>query len=192
MARQPRNWILGAPYHIMMRGNRKSIIFHESKDFTKYLDILQLTYEQFPYILHSYCLMNNHLHLLLEPINHSPTVLFRKINTSYALYYNKKYDVTGHLYQDRFQAKLVDSTSYLLGVSKYIHLNPVEAKLVKEPEHYPWSSYSSYYHQKKNPLITTDKILSFFPDASPDHYNEFILRKRTYKEQEQADTFLKP
>jgi putative transposase len=192
MPRQPRNWFPGATYHVMMRGNRKSPIFHESKDFRKYLDYLQVSSERFPFILHSYCLMHNHIHLLLETIEHSPGQLFRKVNTAFALYYNRKYDVVGHLFQGRYKAKLVDTTSYLLGVSKYIHLNPVEAKLVKDPAQYPWSSYSSYYLQKENPLIHTDKILSFFPDSSPAHYNEFIHRKLTYKEEEQAKEFLRP
>ncbi|WP_456273101.1 transposase [Bacillus sp. AK031] len=192
MPRQPRNWSPGSTYHIMMRGNRKSVIFHESKDYRNYLNLLQRSSKQNPFLLHSYCLMNNHIHLLLETIQASPTVIFQQINTCYAMYYNKKYNAVGHLFQDRFKAKHVDTTSYLLGVSKYIHLNPIEANLVRQPELYPWSSYSSYYHQQDNPLIHTEKILSFFPEAPSTHYNEFIRRKLTYKEKEEAETFLRP
>ncbi|WP_409252212.1 transposase [Bacillus sp. SCS-153A] len=192
MPRQPRKWIPNATYHFMMRGNRKSIIFHEPTDFQNYLNLLDRSSKSHPFRLHSFCLMNNHIHLLLETMKDPPTQLFRQINTCYAMYYNKKYDSVGHLFQGRFKAKHVDTTSYLLGVSKYIHLNPVEANLVKQPELYPWSSYSAYYHQHRVPLVHTEKILSFFPESSPSRYNEYVRRQLTYEEKELAKTFLRP
>ncbi|TYR75238.1 transposase [Rossellomorea vietnamensis] len=192
MPRQARNWSLGATYHIMMRGNRKSQIFHEPKDYQNYLNLLQRSSRNAPFLLHSHCLMNNHIHLLLQTLKHTPTNIFRPVNTCYAMYYNHKYNAVGHLFQGRFKAKLVDTTSYLLGVSKYIHLNPVEANLVKKPEHYPWSSYPAFYQQKYDPLVHTEKVLSFFPDSPASSYNEFILRKLTYQEQEEAATYLRP
>jgi putative transposase len=192
MPRQPRKWIPGATYHIMMRGNRKALIFHEPKDYRNFLNILSRSSKKNPFLLHSYCLMNNHIHLLLETIAVPPTAIFQQVNTCYAMYYNKKYDAVGHLFQGRFKAKHVDTPSYLLGVSKYIHLNPVEANLVRQPELYPWSSYPAYLLKQQNPLVHTGKILSFFPECPQSQYNEFIMRKLNYEEQEQAATYLRP
>ncbi|WP_417168673.1 REP-associated tyrosine transposase [Terrihalobacillus insolitus] len=131
-------------YHIVCRGNRRDPLFRNVSDFQAFLHILQQLYEKYPFELASYCLMNNHYHLQLCSKEVAISKLMALINKRYANYYNTKYRLTGHVYEKRFYDKVIDDKEGMLEVSRYIHLNPVEAKMVKLPEYYPWSSYIYY------------------------------------------------
>lgn len=177
MARKPRPWYPGAALHITARGNRRAPIFFETQDYLKYFEILEDVREKQPFTLHSYCLMTNHLHLLLEtPENYIP-IIIQKIHTLYAIYLNKKLDVTGHVFQGRYDSRIILSQKSFQAVSRYIHRNPLEANMVKKAEDYPWSSYSAYLNNKEDPHIDRTKILSFFPDPAHETYREFVEKE---------------
>lgn len=134
MARQPRIEYEGAFYHITSRGNLKGKIFFEQTDREKFLNILKITRVRYAYYLHAYVLMDNHYHLLIETPLPNLNQAMQNINTSYTVYINKKYGRSGHLFQGRYKAIVIDKDSYLLTVSRYIHLNPVSAGIVEAPE----------------------------------------------------------
>ena len=145
MASPKRPWVAGAIYHITNRGNRQEIIFRENIDYIVYLGILKETlkfYQDDNYKLISYCLMSNHVHLLLKTGTKEPSFFMRRINSMYARYFNSKYQCIGHLFQGRYFSNLINNVIELLEVSRYIHLNPVRAKMVGSPENYMWSSYN--------------------------------------------------
>jgi putative transposase len=144
MGRQIRCWSPNHFYHVVMRGNRRDALFKESDDFTAYFHILETVHNKTPFDLASYCLMTNHLHLLIRSHAQPLSKVMSLLNKRYANYYNTRYRLTGHVYEKRYYAKLVDSKEGMLEVSRYIHLNPVEAHMVKSPEQYPWSSYSFF------------------------------------------------
>ncbi|MCM3443116.1 transposase [Metabacillus halosaccharovorans] len=138
-------------YHIISRGNRRDPLFRNTSDFQAFLHILQQLYDKYPFELASYCLMNNHYHLQLRSKKAPISKMMALINKRYANYYNTKYRLTGHVYEKRFFDKIIDDKEGMLAVSRYIHLNPVEAKMVKLPEHYPWSSF--VYYKNDNVVV---------------------------------------
>jgi putative transposase len=175
MSRKPRVWFPGAVYHITSRGNRKAAIFYSQKDYEKYLSLLEETREKYPFLLHAYCLMPNHLHLLLETIDIHIKEIMKMLHSNYATYFNKRYDLVGHVFQGRYGAKLIDSVDYFSEASRYIHLNPVEANLVSSPEQYQWSSYAAYVLGNKNPHVITSKLLFYFQTS--ENYRKYVESK---------------
>jgi putative transposase len=176
LSRKPRVWFPGAHYHITSRGNRRSALFYDDFDRFTYLEKLEDARSLFPFYLHTYCLMTNHVHLQIETIQHHPMEIMKFINMRYAIYFNKRYQFDGHVFQGRYGAELIDSIAYQLDVSRYIHLNPFEASMVKSPEFFPWSSYSAYITDSVNPHVTTEKILSFFQTPKKENYRKFVER----------------
>jgi putative transposase len=174
MGRKPRAWFSGAKFHITSRGIRRSSLFYDDDDREKYLGLIDETMCTSPFILHTFCLMTNHIHLQIEVSNTSPSTIMSSLNTNYAKYFNKKYDYTGHVFEKRYTAELIDSPQYELDVSKYIHLNPVKAGLADAPEDYSWSSYRTYIYGEVHPLIFTKQILSYFPYPQSIHYENFV------------------
>ncbi|OGD09664.1 MAG: hypothetical protein A2Y86_08565 [Candidatus Aminicenantes bacterium RBG_13_62_12] len=144
MARQLRIEYPGAFYHITSRGNQKQAIYLTDRDRAAFLDIVGEAHDKFSAMIHAYCLMINHFHLMLETPLGNLSRIMHFINTSYTIYFNKKHSRVGHLFQGRFKAILVEADAYALELSRYIHLNPVRAKIVSVPEHFPWSSYREY------------------------------------------------
>lgn len=174
MGRKRRAWFPGAKYHITSRGNRKSTLFYDDEDRMKYLSVLQETLVRFPFTLHAFCIMTNHTHLQIETSNTSPTVIMSHLNTKFAKYFNKKYEFTGHVFEKRYGAKLLDSLDYEFDVSKYIHRNPLKAGLVDQLEDYPWSSYNAYVNGEVTEFVDTKYLLSYFPAPASKHYEEYI------------------
>lgn len=163
MTRFPRVEYAGAHYHVINRGNAGEDIFRNIRDHRKFLEYLEKTAERFSIIIHSYCLMPNHYHLLLETTHPNLSRAIQWLNVSYATYFNKKQKRSGHLFQGRFKAILIDADEYLTHLSRYIHLNPVKARLVKFPEAFLWSSYRFFIGSEDTPdWLETDKLLSFF------------------------------
>lgn len=173
MPRKKRISFPNAMYHITNRGVRKLTIFYDEEDYLKYLEFLEETRERFPFLLHAYCLMTNHVHLLIQTNKDPIWAIMKNLNTKYAKYFNKRHDLVGHLFQGRYGAELINSLQYELDVSKYIHLNPVEAHMVEKAEDYRWSSYRAYVFGEKNPHVYTEKILSHFPQPSSYYYFKF-------------------
>lgn len=176
MPKKKRIWYPGAMYHIMSRGNRKKELFRGKIDYKYYLKILKLVKVDYPFSLSSYCLMRNHVHLQLKTKEVEIWKIMRKINLSYAKYFNKKYNLTGHVFQGRYKSKLIVDAAYDIGLSRYIHLNPVKAKIVSRPEQYNWSSYNIYLGKEDNDLIDVDNIFShYYVDDPVNRYRNYRI-----------------
>ena len=120
----------GAYYHVVNRGNNQENIFKNDRDREKFIEYLERATDRFSTIIHSYCLMDNHYHLLVETLEANLSLSMQWINVSYATYFNRKRGRRGHLFQGRFKEILIDADDYLKHLSRYIHLNPVRAKMV--------------------------------------------------------------
>lgn len=174
IVRRRHNWFPGAKYHITSRGIRRTSLFYDEEDFQKYLNLLEDTKNRYPFILHTYCLMTNHIHLQLETVTTPPGIIMRYLHTKYAKYFNKRYDYQGHVFENRYGAQWIDSADYELDVSKYIHLNPLKASMVQNLEDYPWSSYRHYVLGEKSTLISTNQILSYFHEPQTKNYETYM------------------
>ncbi len=137
IARKPRLTIAGY-YHIINRGVAKKAILQFSKDKDKFLEILCRCADEYGFVVHSFCLMDNHYHLLIETSRDNLSHAFRFINSNYAVYYNKKYKREGHLWQGRFQSSYIASETYLFTLLRYIEQNPLKAGIVKKLSDYEY------------------------------------------------------
>ena len=174
MSRQLRIEYSGAFYHITSRGNEKNNIFSSDSDKAKLLDYFENAYKRFGIIIHAFCLMTNHFHLIMETLKPNLSRCMQYINSSDATWYNRKHRRGGHLFQGRYKAILIEEEPYLIRLSRYIHLNPVRAKMVRSPEEYFWSSYS-YVIGAKNPpeFLDIDSTLSYF-NGRRKEYREYV------------------
>ena len=175
MATPRRFWREGTIYHVTTRGNRKEDIFNDKSDYKVYLAMIEENlkyYSQFNYKLLEYCLMKNHVHLLIKTDTWPLSDFMRRLNSKYTLYYNKKYNYVGHLFQGRYYSQIIEDNAQLLEVSRYIHLNPVRSKICNNPKDYIWSSYHNYIINKESKLISTEVILDFFVNRRS--YREFV------------------
>lgn len=142
MPRRARAYIPGYTYHIVQRGNNREACFFSAEDYSLYLRLLQDVLPKYRVRLHAYCLMTNHVHLLMSPGDESGISNVMKVVASrYAYALNKTYSRTGTIWEGRHKASAVDVEAYLLKCYRYIELNPVAANMVKRPEEYQWSSY---------------------------------------------------
>ncbi len=164
MARKPRIEFEGAFYHVITRGNQRQKIFRDEEDFGKYLEILAGYKDRHKYHLYAYVLMNNHVHLLIETTEIPLSKILQGINQSYTAWFNRKYRTVGHLFQGRYKAILCDRDNYLLSLVKYIHLNPVRARLIKTPEEYPWSSHRIYLKPVRKGIVDEEQVLRMFSE----------------------------
>jgi REP element-mobilizing transposase RayT len=163
MARPLRIEYPGAFYHVTSRGNERREIFKSQKDREKFLLYLESAGVRYGAVIHAYCLMSNHYHLLLETPAGNLSQIMRHVNGAYTTYFNVKRKRAGHLFQGRYKAILVEADEYAAELSRYIHLNPVRAEMVARPEEHPWSSYRCYIGQSRAPeWLKTDFILGFF------------------------------
>ena len=158
MPRLLRKEYAGAKYHITVRGNGRRRIFLWNEDRQRFLLQLEESLEQYGVILYAYALMSNHYHLLIETPRSNVSRFMQRLNTAYAMYFRNRHRRPGHILQGRFGGKLVEGDDYLLGLTRYIHLNPVRTREVQElsPEKrleflksYRWSSYPGYVDAKK-------------------------------------------
>jgi putative transposase len=142
MARQPRFILPGVAVHVIQRGNNRGVCFRSSGDYGIYLSYLRELSAKFECALHAYCLMPNHVHILLTPPSAGACAgLMRELGQRYARYFNRRYARTGTLWEGRFRSCVTDSAHYVLACYRYIELNPVRAGLAPRPESYEWSSH---------------------------------------------------
>lgn len=162
MPRPARLLLSHSHYHVMTRGNNKNTIFRQDADYRYYLDLIARFKKELPFDLFHYCLMPSHVHQLIRTQNAEDFSLYmKKINLAYFHYYSRKYSWIGHFWQDCFKSQPVGKDEYFIQCGKYIELNPIRKKIVKEPSQYPYSSYKFYTTNEKSPLITED---IFFKD----------------------------
>lgn len=175
MARPLRIEYTGAFYHITSRGNEQKDVFKNLRDREKFLEYLASATERYGAVIHAYCLMSNHFHLLLETPEANLSQIMRHINGAYTTYFNIKRKRSGHLFQGRYKAILIEADEYLVELSRYIHLNPVRAGIVEKPLQYQWSSYRSYTGQSKPPeWLETEFVLGCFAQKTADAQSKYL------------------
>ena len=168
MARKPRILFPGAVYHVILRGNAGQPIFFEDRDRYRLYLIIQYVVEKFDCRIHAFCCMTNHLHLILQTGDVSLSRIMQNLSLRYTKWINYTQSRTGHVFQGRYKALLLDADTYLLELVRYIHLNPVRAGMSASPDDYQWSGHRAYLGKEVLPWLTTDWILSMF---SPDTQN---------------------
>lgn len=163
MARPLRLEHEGALWHVTSRGNEQKNIFHDDADRRRFLELLEEAVERYRWIIHSYTLMDNHDHLMIETPERTLSRGMQWLNGQYARYFNRRYKRRGHLFQGRFHSVLVEKQEHLLELSRYVVLNPVRAGMVERPEDWKWSSYRATVGLAPVPaFLTTDWILLQF------------------------------
>lgn len=181
MTTQARIWYPNTSYHITARGNRRNDIFRDEEDFQIYLTLMENALEYFKnkFNIVCYCLMDNHIHIMIETNDMHYKYYITRVNSIYAKYFNNKYNYIGHLYQDRYFSEFIETDSQALETSRYIHLNPVKANMVRKPEEYKWSSYAMYIGETKEKLINSQNILNYF--SNKDAYKAFVEQGINHK-----------
>ena len=178
MARPLRIVYPGAVYHITNRGNDKKDIFKDDQDRETFLKILALVNKRYHWLCHAYCLMDNHYHLMIETPDGNLSLGMRQLNGVYTQARNKRRNKTGHLFQGRYKAILIQKDSHLLEVCRYVVLNPVRAKMVEKPEDWKWSSYRATAGKAPpHSCLTTDWILGQFSRTrakAAKEYRQFV------------------
>ena len=144
MARQARRRSATGIYHVMLRGINYHTIFEDEEDFQKYLETLKEYQAKLDYTIYAYCLMDNHIHLLIKEGSEELGKVFQTIGASFVYWYNWKYERRGHLFQGRYKSEVVENDEYFMVVTRYIHQNPFKAGIVKAVGDYKWSSYGEY------------------------------------------------
>jgi len=179
MARPLRIEYEGAFYHVTARGNERKRIYYSKADYEKFKAYLEEAQDKYGYLLHCYVLMTNHYHLIIETPRANLSSVMHYINGSYTNYINIRKRRSGHLFQGRYKAILVDRDSYLLELSRYLHLNPVKAKMVERPEDYPYSSYRAYISTNKKDIVYRELILGMVSKTKKEaiyRYKNFVDR----------------
>lgn len=197
MARPLRLEFAGALYHITSRGDRREDIYRDDGDRKQWLDLLAQVCSRFNWVVHSYCQMTNHYHLLVETVDGNLSRGMRQLNGVYTQTFNRKYHESGHLFQGRFKAILVQKETHLLELSRYIVLNPVRANMVMNAEDWVWSNYNAMVKSEtKNQWLDVDWTLSQFGQSRTkaiSGYQKFVLQGKGLpdpKEQVKHQMFL--
>jgi putative transposase len=181
MPRQARLDAPGALHHIMVRGINRSPIFADDQDKARFLERLGENVIAGKCSVYAWVLMDNHVHLLFKSGTRGISAVMRKLLTWYAQYFNRRHNRTGHLFQNRYKSILCDEGSYLLALVRYIHLNPVRAKMVKtieELDRFPWSGHRAIMGKAKHPWMDIDTVLSDFGETkrrATAAYRRFVL-----------------
>ncbi|WP_303905228.1 REP-associated tyrosine transposase [Thiohalomonas denitrificans] len=182
MARPLRIEFAGALYHVTSRGDGQEDIYRDDEDRRLFLGILGEVCERFSWVVHAYCLMDNHYHLLVETPNGNLSKGMRQLNGVYTQRFNRKHGRVGHVFQGRYKAVLVQKEAYLLELARYIVLNPVRARIVRSAKGWPWSSYRATAGQSRAASwLHTDWLLGSFARQrvrAMERYREFVAQGR--------------
>jgi REP element-mobilizing transposase RayT len=166
MARKPRIHLDGALYHVMLRGNGGQAIFLSDDDHDAFEALVTEGISRFGHRIHAYCWMGNHVHLAIQVADTPLSKIMQNLAFRYTRQFNRREERIGHLFQGRFKALLVDADSYLLELVRYIHLNPVRAKLVADPADYTGSGHRAYLGKAHKEWLTTDWVLAQFASST--------------------------
>lgn len=174
IGRKLREWYPGATYHIMERGVRRLCIFQDDFDFMMFKEIMRAELSRHECKLHAYCLMTNHFHLLLETKDIEVSKFMKNLASKYAMQYNHRHSLKGHVFEGRYVSCLVRTDEYFLQTSRYIHLNPLKAKMVTKAEYYIWSSYRDILGISDDKMTDRDKTLGYFRKKGIWGYRNFV------------------
>ena len=168
MTYKKREWWPGVVLHITARGNHRNDIFRDEEDFQIYLGLIKEALEFYngDFQVYAYCLMDNHVHLLVKCKEKHISMFISRVHSLYAKIFNKKYRYIGYLFQNRYFTEVIEDDSQFLSTCRYIHLNPIRAKMVKKPEEYEWSSYSMTIGLSEEKIVNSEKILNYFKSSS--------------------------
>ena len=178
MARKPRIHFPSAVYHVILRGNAGDQIFFSDQDRYRLYLILQYAVERFGCRIHAFCLMRNHIHLIVQAGDIPLSRIMQNVSLRFTKWINYTQSRTGHLFQGRYKALLIDADAYLLELVRYIHLNPVRAGIVATVDEYLWSGHGAYLGKEILPWFTTDYVLSMFSprtEQARKAYDSFML-----------------
>ena len=184
MARPPRQLLDGGCYHVIARGNNRQFLLTEETAFRYFLALLGRVKARYPAKLYHYCLMSNHIHLLIEigEGQHLPKFM-QGVLQGYARWYGKRQGYSGHVWQGRYKSPLISQESYYLEAGRYIERNPLRARLVHDLKDSPWSSYSVYAHGNRNPLVDVDLYYAQLGSSAPARqaaYRDFVRLESPY------------
>lgn len=188
MARKTRAEVEGGLYHVITRGNNRRQIFNSLADYDKFLSLIAIQKVRLPFFLYAYCLMTNHVHLLIERQADTIGRIMHRILTGYSQYYNRRYRRVGHLFQGRHKAILCQSDRYLIELVRYIHLNPVRAKIVDQPEQYRHSGHRAYLGLAPAGVVDVDSVLRHFgatKSLAREAYRQFVAAGMSMGHQEE-------
>ena len=177
MGRRKRHFLHGATYHVMLRGNNGQSIFSSENDRYKFCLLIQEGIERYGHCILAFCFMTNHVHLAIRVKDVSLSKICQNLAFRYTRYYNWRHETIGHLFQGRFKSILIDSNRYFKELIRYIHLNPVRAKLVNDPLDYRWSSHQAYMMQQEFTWLARDDGLREFGDSRQvaiDTFHHFV------------------
>ncbi len=163
-------------YHVILRGNEKKNIFFTEEEKQRFKETLSKMMVKYNFKTHAFCIMDNHVHLIINDNGNDISKIMKSINISYAYFYNRIHRRCGHLFQDRFRSEIIKDEVYFLQVSKYIHNNPVKAGIVKSAGEYKWSSYNLYTGREKDRynLVETEKLLGIISSIRSKAVSEYI------------------
>jgi REP element-mobilizing transposase RayT len=177
MARKTRAEVEGGLYHVITRGNNRQQIFRAPADYEKFLSLLEVQKTKLPFFLYAYCLMTNHVHLLIERQAATIGRIMHRLLTGYSQYYNRRYHRVGHLLQGRHKSILCQSDRYLAELVRYIHLNPVRAGMVQRPEQYQHSGHRAYLGLDAAGIVDVNAVLRHFgakKAVAREAYRQFV------------------
>jgi REP element-mobilizing transposase RayT len=176
--RQPRLQIAGGIYHLGARGVRRSAIYRNAGDYDLFALIFDRVVKRFEWRCHTFCLMPNHYHLLVQTTAPNLSAGMQRLNGLYAQWFNDLYGCTGHAFERRFYSRLVESNYYLFRLARYIVLNPLRAGLCDEPQQWQWSSYRALVGDDRGAaFLTTEWLLrQFGPDRgrAQESFRKFV------------------
>ncbi len=163
MPRKLRIQLAGGLYHVGSRGNGRRTLFHDALAYARFLELLGATVTRFHWLCHTYCLMPNHFHLLIETTDANISIGTQWLKGRYAQWFNMRGGQTGHVFEGRYFSELVQSDSHLLGLVRYILNNPVRAGLCADASGWEWSSYRALVGDDPAPaFLTTERLLAYF------------------------------
>jgi putative transposase len=180
MARHPRLILPGVALHVIQRGNNRNACFAHDSDYLTYLAHLRHLSQQYQCDLHAYCLMTNHVHLLLTPQeSEACSFMMRDLGRSYVRYFNRRHDRTGTLWEGRFRSCIVESAEYVLACYRYIELNPLRAGMVNHPSAYPWSSHAVNTGMRADAMVLPhcEYTASAYPTLFEQPFDDALLKR---------------
>lgn len=160
VGRRPRVEIKGGVYHVIQRGNNREYIFRKSKDKKYLLELVKDYKEVSNFDLLGFVIMDNHYHMIVKPLNARLQDIMHRINNKYSKYYNRQNERTGHVFENRYKSIFVNDQNYLLSLLRYVHQNPIKAKMCERVKDYPWSSDVFYRRNRLGGLVDIDFILN--------------------------------
>ena len=199
MPRTERRKSASGIYHVMLRGINQQQIFEDEEDYLRFLSVLRECKEESEFKLYAYCMMGNHIHILLQEGKEPLEIIFKRIGCRFVYWYNLKYQRVGHLFQDRYKSEAVEDDAYFLMVLRYILQNPMKAGIEDQPGNYRWSSYGSYAGKQDGltdpemairMLGGRESLLQYLAEKNEDQMLDIVERRRGLTD-EQAKTVMK-